>query len=65
MMKNEKKFRNVLILVSGVILTIFGFIFIPPLLKKYETKIYKTKLKKEEIDFNNMGPEIVKKNQNI
>lgn len=41
--------------------TVIGFLVIPPLMKKYSNKIYKSSLKKGEIDFDNMGPEIVKK----
>ncbi len=48
--------------VIGVLaLTVIGFLVIPPLMKKYGNKIYKSSLKKDEIDFDNMGPEIVKK----
>lgn len=41
--------------------TVIGFLVIPPLMKKYSNKIYKSSLKKDEIDFDNMRPEIVKK----
>lgn len=41
--------------------TVIGFLVIPPLMKKYSNKIYKSSLKKGEIDFDNMRPEIVKK----
>lgn len=41
--------------------TVIGFLVIPPLMKKYSNKIYKSSLKKDETDFDNMGPEIVKK----
>ena len=40
-------------------LTVIGFAVIPPLLDKYSNKAYKSFLKKEEIDFDNMGPKIV------
>ena len=42
-------------------LTVIGFLVIPPLIKKYGNKIYKSSLKKNQIDFDNLGPEIVKK----
>lgn len=49
-------------LVLGILaLTAVGFIVIPPLLKKYSNKLYKASSKKEEIDFDNLGPEIVRK----
>ena len=43
--------------------TVIGFLVIPPLMKKYGNKLYKSSLKKDEIDFENMGPEIVKKEE--
>ena len=44
-----------------IIFSAMGFIVMPPLLKKYNNKIYKAISKKEEIDFDNLGPDIVKK----
>lgn len=41
--------------------TVIGFLVIPPLMKKYSNKLYKSSLKKDKIDFENMEPEIVKK----
>lgn len=43
--------------------TVIGFLVIPPLMKKYSNKLYKSSLKKDEIDFDKMGPEIVKKDE--
>ena len=53
--------KNTAFLVLGTcaIVTI-GFFVVPPITKKVSTKIYKVNLKTEEIDFNNLGPEIVK-----
>ncbi len=45
--------------VIGSVLTVAGFIFIPPLIQKYGNKAYKKSLKNDEIDFDGMGPEIV------
>lgn len=53
--------KKTLIIISGVILTVVGFIIIPPLMKKYSNKLYKLRIKSEDIDFDSMGPEIVKK----
>lgn len=53
--------KKTLIIIGGVILTVVGFIIIPPLMKKYSNKLYKSRIKSEDIDFDNMGPEIVKK----
>lgn len=57
--KNKSKSRKAMIIAGGVALTIAGFIVIPPLLDKYANKAYKSSLRKEKIDFDNMGPEIV------
>ena len=57
--KNKNKKKKALIIAGGIALTAVGFIVIPPLLDKYANKAYKSSLKKEEIDFDNMGPEIV------
>ena len=61
-MKNEKKrykVRQVFMFVGGAALTVAGFLVIPQLLEKYSNKMYKSSLKKEEIDFDSLGPEIV------
>ena len=57
--KNKGKGKKTLIIAGGIVLTVVGFIVIPPLLDKYANKAYKFSLKKEGIDFDNMGPEIV------
>ena len=58
--KNKGKGKKTLIIAGGIVLTaVGGFIVIPRLLDKYANKAYKFSLKKEEIDFDNMGPEIV------
>lgn len=45
-----------------VAITVLGIIFLPPMLRKLGNKMYKQSLKKDEIDYDNLGPEIVKKN---
>ena len=42
-------------------LAVVGAVVIPPLMRKYSNKLYKASNKKEDIDFDNLGPEIVKK----
>lgn len=44
-----------------VTVTTIGFLVIPSLVKKYSNKLYKFSLKKDKIDFENMGPEVLKK----
>lgn len=57
--KNKNKLRPLLIGVGSVALTIAGFVFIPHIITKLGNKVYKVSLKKENIDFDNMGPEII------
>ncbi len=61
MQRKEKECGAYAILVffSGVILTIVGLTLIPPLIKKYAGKGYKSSLKRETINISDMGPEIV------
>lgn len=66
-MKEKKKMGTLekfLIVVGGVALTAVGFAVIPPLVEQYSNKLYKATLKTDEIDFDNMGPEIVPKEVN-
>lgn len=61
-MRNNKKKSiggTILFIATGAALTVAGFVLIPPLLQKYSNKVYKTSLKRENIDFDNMGPEII------
>lgn len=58
-MKNDK----LLLLVGSIALMVVGFIIIPPLMKKCSNKAYKKSCSSEEIDFENLGPEIVKKSK--
>lgn len=44
--------------VIGSALTLVGFIIVPPLIKKYGNKVYKKSLDTDDIDFDDMGPEI-------
>ena len=48
--------------VAGVVvLTVAGFIIVPPLLRKYSNKVYKTTIQKDAVDIDSLGPEIVRK----
>ena len=52
------------LVVSGTVaLSVVGIAVLPPLLKKCSNKIYKVLVKKDEIDFENLGPEIVRKEE--
>ncbi len=54
--------KNICFIIGITVVTVIGFLMIPPFMKKYSNKLYKASLKKEYIDFEKMGPEIVKKN---
>ena len=58
-MNKKKSAEKVLIFLNIVVLMVLGFIVIPPLIDKCSKKMYRASLKKEEIDFDNMGPEII------
>lgn len=57
----EKSIRGkkALVILCRAALTVIGFTIIPPLINKYANKVYKASLNKEDIDFDDMGPEIV------
>jgi hypothetical protein len=57
----KQKERRIFIVTVGFLLTVIGFLIIPDLIKKYSNKRYKRTIKSEEIDFDNMGPEIIQK----
>lgn len=61
MIKEKKKCSvcKFLMFICGAALIAAGFIVIPPFMKKFRSKMYKSSLKKEEIDFDSMGPKIV------
>lgn len=61
--KKKDKFGNIIWIVVGSVSTIVGIFIIPFLIKKYGNKAYKKSLKTEEIDFDEMGPEIVPFNE--
>ena len=58
-MKKKSNTEKIVVLLSVVVLTAIGFLVIPPLIHKYANKLYKASLKREEIDFDEMGPEII------
>jgi hypothetical protein len=57
--KNKRKVQRIVSMISGVSLTVIGFLVIPKVINKYSQKIYKRNLKADEIDFADMGPKIV------
>ena len=57
----EKKKTRILWVVGSIALTAVGFVIIPPIIDKVSTKAYKLSLQNEEIDIENLEPEIVRK----
>lgn len=55
---------TVLVVAGVIVLIIAGFVVIPPLLRKYSNKLYKASIKKDEVNINSLGPEIVRKQNN-
>lgn len=61
-MKIKKKkdgCRKTVWFVAGSVLTVAGFLVIPQLIQMYRNKAYKKSLNMDDIDFDDMGPEIV------
>ncbi len=48
-----------LMVIVGATLMATGFVLIPPLIEKYSNKMYKCSLRNNDIDFENMEPEII------
>ena len=46
-----------------IVVVLIGVFVIPPIVKRLSNLLYKSSLDKDEIDFDNLGPEIVKKNE--
>ncbi len=63
----EKRARNVafnttaLIVAGGILITVAGFVVVPSLSRTCSNKLYKMSIKKDKIDIENLGPEIVRK----
>ena len=61
---SKKATKRKLLMAAGVLMiTTAGFILIPPMLKKCSNKIYKASVKKDDIDFDSLEPEIVRKEE--
>lgn len=57
--KKKDKFEKMVWFAIGSALTVAGLLIIPPLIQKYGSKAYKKSLNTDDIDFDDMGPEIV------
>lgn len=59
---NEIKEKLPLI-IAGVVLTAVAFVVIPPIINKVSRKVYRAQNDTSDIDFENLGPEVVRKEQ--
>ena len=62
-MNQKSTMKKILMFLGAAALMVVGFIVIPPFIDKCANKLYKASLKKEEIDFDDMGPEIILKDK--
>lgn len=56
------KGKTIVFIIGFAVVAIIGFIIIPPFIKNMSNKMYKSSAKKNKIDFDDLGPEIVRKN---
>lgn len=56
-----KDFKSLPLIVGGVALTAVGFVVIPPIINHVSRKLYKASTGTSDIDFDDLGPEIVRK----
>lgn len=61
LIKLKKKTSKAMWIIGSISLTIVGILVIPTVIDKLGNEIYKSGLKSKEIGFDNLGPEIVKK----
>lgn len=59
--KRKKKSHRLPLLIGGVVLSVCGLAVIPPILDDCSRRFYKRTQTKKPIDFDNMGPKIVRK----
>lgn len=51
------------LIVAGVVLTAVAFVVIPPIINKVSRKVYRAQNDTSGIDFENLGPEVMRKEQ--
>ena len=61
--KPKSKTNKICYIIGSVVLTVSSFMVIPSLIDKIGRKKYKLSSKNEKIDFDDLGPKIVKKNE--
>ena len=60
-MKRKKKFHIIPFFIGGAVLSVCGLAVIPPIVDGCSRWVYKHTMTKKSIDFNKMGPKIVRK----
>ncbi len=58
--REDDRFSNLAI---WILIVFIGIIVITPIIDKYSSKMYKSSLKKEKIDFDNIEPIIIPKDK--
>lgn len=51
------------LIIGAVVLTAIAFVVVPPIINKVSRKIYRSQNDTSDIDFENMGPEVERKEQ--
>lgn len=51
------------LIIGGVALTAVAFVVVPPIINKVSRKVYRAQNDTSDIDFDNLGPEVVRKDQ--
>lgn len=59
----SKKGKKILFVVGGIALMAAAFVVIPPAINKVSRKVYRAQNDTSDIDFDNIGPEVVRKEQ--
>ncbi len=55
--------KNVLLIVGGVALTAVAFVVVPPIIDAVSNKLYRAQSDTSDIDFDDLGPEVVRKDE--
>lgn len=53
--------HKVALIIGGIAITAIAFVVVPPIINTISRKLYRAQSSTKDIDFDNLGPEIVKK----
>ena len=59
--KKKARIKKAAVIVGSAAATVAGVLVIPTVINKLSSKLYKESIGRKPIDFDNMGPEIVRK----